>query len=198
MNRILARIENAHIILEPVLGNASDAELERLESDVYRLFSDKEVTAKHPEKRIKAVKEAGVWLARTLMGYELGTSFNHFLYLLDTREMIGVIEVIPSKALELMPSRREMFKSHPQLKGCVEVEYWLTKKYWGQKIMSNFLKNFTNLIILNGVPAVTAFVEADNLASIAVLRNSGFRKIGELRNMFKANTLHYIKTHQSL
>lgn len=186
-------IQNEFFTVQPVLNNTSDEEIDNIMNDVFALFSDRQVTASYPEKRINSLGQAQNWFFNTMMGYQLKTSFNHFLSLRETGETIGIIEVTTYKALEQMPSRAGLFTHYPELKGCIEIEYWLKKEHWNQGIMSAVVGAFSKIALSQDVPAITAFVSADNLASKSVLTKSGFFKAGEIPNKNGVADYHYIK-----
>lgn len=187
-------IQNEFITVSPILGNISEKEISQLMLGVSKIFADAKVVAHYPEKRIRSSKDTDRWFDNTLKGYQLGTSFNHFIHLRSTGEVIGIIEVNTSKALEKMPSRAGLFLHYPELKGCIEIEYWLNSDYWNRGIMSGVMGAFTRIALEQDVPAITAFVAADNSASKSVLINSGFTKAGEIPNKNGVANYHYIKT----
>lgn len=59
--------------------------------------------------------------------------------------------------------------------GDAEITYWLDKKYWGQGIATEALKNFLDIEITRPIFGRVAF---DNFRSQKVLEKCGFVKIG--------------------
>lgn len=61
------------------------------------------------------------------------------------------------------------------MEGHAEITYWLDKKYWGQGIATNALKNFLEIETTRPIYGRVAF---DNYPSQRVLEKCGFGKIG--------------------
>lgn len=56
-----------------------------------------------------------------------------------------------------------------------EITYWIDKKFWGQRVATNALKNFLAIEASRPIFGRVAF---DNFGSQRVLTNNGFAKIG--------------------
>jgi len=78
------------------------------------------------------------------------------------------------------------------MEGNVEITYWIDKKFWGQGVATNALKNF--LTIENARP-LFARVAFDNVGSQRVLEKCGFVRIGKdkgFANARQAETEEFI------
>lgn len=64
-----------------------------------------------------------------------------------------------------------------------EIGYWLGRNYWGQGIVTEAVAVFTGYLFSNyELQRIIAPVAHENVASIAVLKKSGFSREGVLRN----------------
>jgi RimJ/RimL family protein N-acetyltransferase len=69
---------------------------------------------------------------------------------------------------------------------CAEIGYWLGEKYRGQGIMTKAVKLITNYAFSKlGLKRIYAFVFPFNKASVAVLKNAGYKYEGKLRKHVK-------------
>jgi len=61
------------------------------------------------------------------------------------------------------------------MEGDTEITYWIGRKYWGQGIATNALKNFLDVVTNRPIYGRVAF---DNFGSQNVLEKCGFTRIG--------------------
>ena len=77
-----------------------------------------------------------------------------------------------------------MTNEKPTAKHKAEIGYWLGKPFWGQGIMTEVARVFSNYWLNNGYLRLEATVFAPNLASKRVLEKAGFTLEGFCKKYF--------------
>ncbi len=85
---------------------------------------------------------------------------------------------------ELMGGIGIMFNEKPQAKHKAEIGYWIGKPFWGQGIMTEVVRVFSDYWLENGFLRLEATVFEPNLASKRVLEKAGFKLEGFCEKYF--------------
>jgi len=146
--------------------------LRKLEaSDYYAIYhnyaSDKEVVKYLTWDTHKSLKETEDYVRNTIKEYEKNECYRWAICLIDSNEVIGMIDVV------------EMNVKVPV------IGYVLSKKFWSKHLMSEALDAVCNYLFELGYPAIEGRCDLENLGSERVMLNNGFIKAGENTLMVK-------------
>lgn len=143
-----------------------------------RIFSNKQVTTFNPNRIIKTDQDALLYLHATMNGYDKQTIYDYFLIDTANERLAGTIHLLSPKIIK---------KSYPALLylAGIEhysdttwvVEYYLDPLYWNKGIMCHFLTRSVDELFVQGATHVCALTNAENIASIALLKKLNFRQI---------------------
>ena len=163
-----------------------------INKDIIELYKNKTVKLFHPEK----IQTSNLTFSTTIKGYENKTTFNHFVFEMNTLRLIGMIELISTKGIEeIYPNLYPIFELYQEFNNTWIIEYWLNEEYWNKSIMSYFVPVLCNLVFKNtGAKSITALCNPYNYLSVNFAKKCGFRKVGQ----FSENQYHYILTPENI
>lgn len=185
--------QDENFILKPLGANEEDFFV--VASGLKELFSDPSVVKFHPEKKIVDSTGAEDKTFGSILGYELNTSYNHFLFEKKNNKLIGCIEILsPKGVFSAYKFFEEISELYPVFKETWIIEYYLKPEYWGKNIMPKFLDEVVKRILSNPKSIISAITVIDNIKSQSVLQKLNFK----LFSKFDNKSEHWIKIQEGM
>lgn len=170
-------LNNGTIHIHPY-RKADMVRVEQMREDLFEILSDFENTEQIPERRIKSLSDSDKLMLGVTLGYAQQLQWTHFLSLVQhNNKIIGQIDVL---------SPEKVFAAY-KLSNLWLIEYYLHKQLWGKGIMSSALAALIDNLKEQGIVNIGALCKTNNLSSIKVLTNVGFKfskKFDNLQNLY--------------
>lgn len=163
-------LDNGVILIHP-LRTIDIQRHEQIVESLHEILSDEENTEFIPEKRTNDKEQISMNLLGVTIRYSQELGYTHFITLKGNNEIIGQINIISPKGVEL--------ESEYGIKDSWFIEYFMNKKVWGHKLMSGILNAVISEMKNQGINNICALCMPENISSIKTLANAGFIKISK-------------------
>ena len=175
--------QTGNFIMQPLTADL-DSKQESITKDLVNIFSNSAVIRFNSNLYISNKEQAVRFVLSTLNDYEKEIGFKYFVFKKTNHELIGTIHLIPPKSVKkLYP----ILAAWPSVKDRIDklwmIEFYLDANYWGNGIMSLFVKTIIDELYLQGAETTIALSDESNKASIALLKKLEFRKDSQYKDL---------------
>jgi len=148
------------------LGIVETQNSDKLADELFELLGNDDILKYCPEMKIGTREEVGSYISGWEQGFQTDTQYSYFIYWKKKNSVIGEIVLLP-------PSK---VKEEYNIEGVWLVQYVLNKRFQDHGIMTSMLRMVLNHL-KGKVNKVGAICDAENIASVRILKNLNFKNL---------------------